>query len=215
MTCPTWMEICNEVTATLASFQCNPYDSVVGPYELLRELRESGLAPPEAVAEADSDGASSPDASEDDGIPEEVRRGRTQKQLMLVLKQQFAEDLTLSRQFNAKTDWKWLNQLLAVTRLKELTVAKVVVKGRKGGAGYDLSELLATFYGKQIVAGLKDGKGKPYKGSRRRIVDKSEFETIKAAFAKIKLTLPEAIEPTKTELFFAPPKDADAEQEQP
>jgi hypothetical protein len=69
-----------------------------------------------------------------------------------------------------------------------------VRKSRKGKMGFDLSELQATFYGRQILAGLQL--------STRRVVDKAEFETVKAAFAAIKLTLPESIEPTRTERYF-------------
>ncbi len=72
---------------------------------------------------------------------------------------------------------------------------RIVRRGGRSGARYDISELAATFYGRKILAGLKFTK-------RRRVLDAKEFEELKVACARIKLTLPETIELTTTEKFF-------------
>jgi hypothetical protein len=135
----------------------------------------------------------------DAGVEPQLMQARVQKSLLALSKQKLVEDLSLADLFKKETGWKWLNQLLAATRLKQLTLVKIVRKSRKGKMGFDLSELQKTYYGKQILAGLQLGT--------RKVVDKTEFETVKAACAAIKLTLPETIEPTRTERFFV---DADA-----
>ena len=136
----------------------------------------------------------------EEGKDPQLMQARVQKSLLALAKQKLVEDLSRADLFKKETGWKWLNQLLAATRLKQLTLVKIVRKSRKGKMGFDLSELQKTYYGKQILAGLNLGT--------RRVVDKTEFETVKAACAAIKLTLPETIEPTRTERYFV---DAAAE----
>lgn len=130
----------------------------------------------------------------EDAVDPQLMQARVQKSLLALAKQKLVEDLARADLFKKDVGWKWLQQLLAATRLKQLTLVKIVRKSRKGKMGFDLSELQATFYGRQILAGLQL--------STRRVVDKTEFETVKAAFAAIKLTLPETIEPTRTERYF-------------
>lgn len=130
----------------------------------------------------------------EDAVDPQLMQARVQKSLLALSKQKLVEDPARADLFKGDVGWKWLQQLLAATRLKQLTLVKIVRKSRKGKMGFDLSELRATFYGRKILAGLQL--------STRRVVDKAEFETVKAAFAAIKLTLPETIEPTRTERYF-------------
>ncbi len=127
---------------------------------------------------------------------EAVLDARIQKALLTVIKERLDAEPELNRRFKQATDWKILNQLLTMARVKELTRAKIVKKGRSSGVGYDVDELSRTFYGRQILDGLGFTK-------RRKILDQEEFDKVKTEFQKIKLTLPEAVEPTTTEKYFA------------
>jgi hypothetical protein len=122
---------------------------------------------------------------------------KIQKSLLNLVKERFEANPQSNQRFKASTDWKFLNQLLTVARVKELTRVKIVKKGRSaGGAGFDVDELSRTYYGRQILGGLGFTK-------RRKVLDKNEFDQVKAEFQKIKLALPEAVEPTTTEKYFA------------
>jgi hypothetical protein len=122
---------------------------------------------------------------------------RIQKGLLTLVKERLDAHPEWNQRFKATTDWKILNQLLTVARLKELTRVRIIKKGRTaGGAGFDVDELSRTFYGRQVLDGLGFTK-------RRKILDRAEFDKVKDEFQKIKLTLPEAVEPTTTEKYFA------------
>jgi hypothetical protein len=128
---------------------------------------------------------------------EPVLDARIQKALLTLVKERLDARPEANQRFKAATDWKVLNQLLTIARVKELTRAHIVKKGRSaGGAGFDVDELSRTFYGRQVLDGLGFTK-------RRRILDKTEFEQVRAEFQKINLVLPEAVEPTTTEKYFA------------
>ncbi len=134
---------------------------------------------------------------EPDEDEEAVLDARIQKALLTLVKEKLDADPELNRRFKAMTDWKVLNQLLTLARVKELTRVRIVKKGRSsGGAGFDVDELSRTFYGRQILDSLGFTK-------RRKILDKAEFDKVKDEFQKIKLALPEAVEPTTTEAYFA------------
>lgn len=132
----------------------------------------------------------------EEGLAEAMVDARVQRALLGAVKAKLDADPTLNRSFSRSTGWKILDQLLAAARLKELTHVKIVKRGGSGGVRYDVGELADSFYGAEIMKGLGFG-------TRRRVLDKKEFEKVEAEFAKIKLTLPEAIEPTTTEKFFA------------
>ena len=122
---------------------------------------------------------------------------RIQKVLFTLVKERLDAKPDLNQKFKATTDWKLLNQILTMARVKELTSVKIVKKGRSaGGAGFDVDDLSSTYYGRQVLGGLGFTK-------RRKVLDKNEFDQVKAEFAKIKLALPEAVEPTTTEKYFA------------
>jgi hypothetical protein len=122
---------------------------------------------------------------------------RIQKSLLNLVKEKLDANPQANRRFKPATDWKMLNQLLTMARVKELTRVKIVKKGRSaGGAGFDVDELSRTYYGRQILDGLGFTK-------RRKVLDRAEFDQVKAEFQKIKLNLPEAVEPTTTEKYFA------------
>jgi len=122
---------------------------------------------------------------------------RVQKALLTMVKERLDAKPELNQRFKATTDWKILNQILTLARVKELTRVKIVKKGRSaGGAGFDVDELSRTYYGRQILDGLGFTK-------RRKVLNLTEFDQVKAEFAKIKLAMPEAVEPTTTEKYFA------------
>ncbi len=121
---------------------------------------------------------------------------RLQKGLLLLVKSKLDKDIALNQEFKDKTDWNWLNRLLTAARLKELASVKITVKGRRAGMGYEIVELVRSYYGRSILKSLN------FNVSRRKVVTKEEFKTIQEACAKIKLKLPEVIQPTTTELFF-------------
>jgi len=137
------------------------------------------------------------DAVVEQGEDEEaVLDARIQKSLLTLVKDRLDQKPELNQRFKANSDWKVLNQLLTLARVKELTRTRIVKKGRAAGVGYDVDELSRTYYGRQVLDGLGFTK-------RRKILDQSEFDKLKTEFQKIKLTLPEAVEPTTTEKYFA------------
>jgi hypothetical protein len=121
---------------------------------------------------------------------------RIQKVLLTIVKERLDSKPEENQRFKPTTDWKILNQLLTIARLKELSRVKIVKKGTSSGAGFYVDELAKTHYGRQVLSSLGFGKTK-------RKLDKDEYEKLKAEFAKIKLALPEAVEPTTTEKYFA------------
>lgn len=128
---------------------------------------------------------------------EAVLDARVQKAMLVLVKEKLDAKPEQNQRFVATTEWKVLNQLLTVARVKELTGVRIVKKGRtSGGAGYDVDELARTYYGRQVLDALGFSK-------QRRVLNKKEFDKVKAEFEKIKLALPEAVEPTKTEKYFA------------
>ena len=82
-----------------------------------------------------------------------------------------------------------------IVRLKELAAVKIVKKGGGAGLRYDITGLAATFYGKKILKSLGF--------VRRRVVKVDELEQLRTVCQKFKLDLPEAVEPTTTEKYFA------------
>lgn len=132
----------------------------------------------------------------DDADADPVWDVRIQKALFTMVKDRLDANPELNQGFKASTDWKLLNQILTAARVKELTRVRIVKKGRtSGGAGFDVDELSRTYYGRQILGGLGFTK-------RRKVLDRTEFDQLKAEFAKIKLAIPEAVEPTTTEKYF-------------
>lgn len=127
--------------------------------------------------------------------PEAVIDARVQKAILTEVKAKLDADPAWNQDFVAAPEWKILHQLLTAARLRELTRVKIVKRGRTSGVGFQVTELAATFYGRQILDGLGYGK-------RRSVLDRDEFARVTAEFQKIKLTLPEAVEPTFTERFF-------------
>ena len=121
---------------------------------------------------------------------------QVEKALLVLFKRQLTKDPNWNQRFRRQTGWAVLDQLLTVVRLQELAAAKITKKGGRGaGLRYDIGELMNTYYGKSILEGLGL--------KRRRVATSEELDTIRAALKKIKLELPEVIEPTTTERFFA------------
>lgn len=135
--------------------------------------------------------------------PEKVVDARAQKALLLLMKARLDADPTFNRNFVAQTRWKWLNQLLTVARVKELSQVKIIRKGGSTGLRYEIGDLVASFYGKQILKKLG------YNVERRHIAKPDELKAVKEALSKIKLTLPEVVERTITEQFFDPEETED------
>ncbi|HZZ80094.1 MAG TPA: hypothetical protein VFE62_16390, partial [Gemmataceae bacterium] len=126
-----------------------------------------------------------------------VLDARIQKALFTLVKERLDANPEQNQRFKETADIKLLQQLLTLARVKELTRVRIVKKGRSaGGAGFDVDELSRTFYGRRVLDGLGFTK-------RRKILDRDEFDKVKDEFQKIKLALPEAVEPTTTEKYFA------------
>jgi hypothetical protein len=121
--------------------------------------------------------------------------GLIQKAAVVLVKKKLDENPALNQQFAAQVKNPLLQQLLTAARIKELSRARIVKKGGRKKLAYDVTDLRATFYGKQLLktAGL---------GDRQRVLDKDELEKLNETCAKVKLVLPETVEPTATERFF-------------
>src|SRR4051812_18765984 len=92
------------------------------------------------LARADLDACVEPGEEED-----AILDARIQKALLTLVKDRLDANPELNRRFKATTDWKILNQLLTLARVKELTRVRIVKKGRSaGGAGFDVDELSRT-----------------------------------------------------------------------
>jgi len=135
----------------------------------------------------------------DKAVPEEapspeILDGLVQKALVVLLKQKLDADPSINQQFIAATKVQLWNQLLTAARIKELARAKIVKKGGRKQLRYDVADLAKTFFGKALLGEAKL--------ARQKVLDKDELERLQAACAKVKLTLPETVEPTVTEMFF-------------
>ena len=135
----------------------------------------------------------------DKAVPEkaasaDVLDGQIQKALVLLIKARLDADPSANQRFVAVTKVPLWNQLLTAARVKELARSRIVKKGGRKQLRYDVGDLAKTFFGKALLAesGL----------ARQTVLDKDELDKLNAACAKIKLTLPETIEPTTTEVFF-------------
>jgi hypothetical protein len=124
----------------------------------------------------------------------EVLDGLVQKALVLLLKQKLDADPSLNQRFKATTRVPLWNQVLTGARVKELARARIVKKGGRKQLRYDVADLAKTYFGREFlkVAGL----------ARQKVLDKGELEKLQATCARVKLTLPETVEPTTTEMFF-------------
>jgi hypothetical protein len=131
---------------------------------------------------------------------DEIFDGLTQKALAGLLKQKLDAEPALNQRFKATTPVALWNQLLMGARVKELARAKIVKKGGRKQLRYDVADLAKTFFGKVLLsdAGLQ----------RQKVLDKEELAKLQKSCAKVKLTLPESVEPTTTERFFDPKDEA-------
>lgn len=134
-----------------------------------------------------------PEASVE-GAAGDVVDGTLQKAVLVLLKQRLDADPSFNQRFLPQVKNPLLQQLLTAARIKELAKARIVKKGGAKKLRYDVSDLAATFYGKQLIksAGLE----------RQKVLDKDELAKLNEACAKVKLVLPESVEPTTTERFF-------------
>jgi hypothetical protein len=130
----------------------------------------------------------------EDAPSPEILDGQVQKALVLLLKQKLDADPGLNQRFKANTTVPLWNQLLAAARVKELARAKIVKLGGRKQLRYDVADLVKTFFGKVLLAdaGL----------ARQKVLDKDELEKLEQSCAKVKLVLPQTVEPTTTEMFF-------------
>lgn len=128
-------------------------------------------------------------------VPEAVATGRAQKVVLGLLRARLETEPSLAHRFVAQPGWPWLAKLVAAIRLKELASAKIVQRGARARASFDVSGLARTYHGKALLKSLGF--------DRRKILEKDELAKLEDACAKIKLTLPRVVEPTTTERFFA------------
>ena len=135
------------------------------------------------------------DEGKKDKVDPELFGPKIEKEILQKLKIYLQANPERNSNFKEKTDWKVLNQLLTVVRLKELSRVKIIKRGGRGkGLNYDASDLAKTFFGRKILKG--QGLG------RRRILKADELDKVKQDCARLKLELPEIVEPTTTEKFF-------------
>lgn len=147
-----------------------------------------------------------PELGDIEGVELKLLEVRFEKLLLTRIKKALEISVSFNSQFKEITGWAILDQMLTITRLKEIAAVKIVKKGGRGaGLRYDITSLLHSYFGKKILHGLGM--------QRRRVATKDELDSIRTACAKIKLTLPEVIEPTTTEQFFAA-KDVDTDKEE-
>ena len=129
----------------------------------------------------------------DKAVPEKADEldDQIQKALALLIKAKLDADPSMNQRFVATTNVPRWNQLLLAARSKELARSRIVVRGGR----YDVADLAKTFSGRALLSetGLK----------LKTNVDRGELDMLAAACAKLELTLPETIEPTTTEVFFA------------
>ena len=125
-----------------------------------------------------------------------LAEARAQKAAMTCVRNVLQQDVSNNQRFPEKTEIGWLDKILTAARLQELAKVRIVKAGKASGLKYEVGHLASTFYGRKILDGLGFGK-------RRTSLNKDEFARVVEACARIKLTLPETVEPTTTERFFA------------
>ncbi|MFX1286444.1 MAG: hypothetical protein ACFFB5_22605 [Promethearchaeota archaeon] len=121
---------------------------------------------------------------------------KIQRIILQFLNEKLEENPSFNQKFSTQTSWPILNKLLTLARLKELSNIKIVKKGSRSGVRYYITEMMDTYYGKQILMHLDFSK-------QRKVASQGEFNKIIQECQKIKLELPEVIEPTRTEHFFS------------
>lgn len=131
-----------------------------------------------------------------EGLDPKLVEARAQKAALVWLKGRLDAEPGLNQRFGDKTGIGWLDKLLTVARLKELARVKIVKAGKSGGLRYDIGGLGSTWYGRRILDGLGFSR-------RRTSATREEFAQIEGACARIKLKLPQTVQPTTTERYFA------------
>ena len=102
-------------------------------------------------------------------VDPELYGPKIEKEILQKLKTYLQANPNRNQAFKEKTDWKVLNQLLTVVRLKELSGVRIIKRGGRGkGLNYDASDLAKTFFGSKILKG--QGLG------RRRILKADELD---------------------------------------
>lgn len=166
-----WQSASYKVWYELHGFVTDRHDQVVTQHEL-----RAGMGPAEDV-------------------PEAVATGRAQKIVLGLLRARLEAEPAIAHQFVAQPGWPWLAKLIAAIRLRELASAKIVQRGARARASFDVSGLARTYHGKALLRSLGF--------ERRKVLEKDELAKLEDACAKIKLTLPRVVEPTTTERFFS------------
>ena len=170
-----WPELIDEQDRIVRQHLLKPRGKFLDTAEIVRTLGKLDRSTPVAILEA-----------------------RAQKAYVLAVKNHLESEPEQNQKFVDKITLGWLAKLVAATRLRELARVKIIKRGGSGGARYDISDLSATYYGRKILDGLSHDR-------RRRSLTPEEFTELEKGCAKIKLKLPESVEPTTTELFFDAP----------
>jgi hypothetical protein len=129
------------------------------------------------------------------GLEPAVVRARVDRAALGLVREALIADPSHNGAYPDKTGIAWLDKLLAAARVRELSQVKIVKAQRSGSLRYDIGELNRTFHGRRICESVGLSK-------RRSVADRDEYAAIQAVCARIKLKLPEAVEPTTTERFF-------------
>ncbi|NMC04159.1 MAG: hypothetical protein GYA24_03050 [Candidatus Lokiarchaeota archaeon] len=97
--------------------------------------------------------------------------------------------------------WQVLAKDVHALRMAELKSAKVVRRLKR----IDVSELRTTFYGDRILKSLNLG--------RRSMLKQTEYQELVGALRRLNFEVPEIVEPTRTEQFFAEEGQAGGDHE--
>lgn len=129
------------------------------------------------------------------GLPPQRVEALAEKTVLQAIRVKLDADPSFNHQLVEQVPHPALAQIVKLVRVRELTAARLVKRGGSGGLRYDITSLARTFYGGQILASIGL--------NRRRVVKADELRQIQAICDTFKLKLPEAVEPTMTDKYFA------------
>jgi len=171
------------------SFTSYPGEEVMqfSPEEMLEGMREEYLEVQDLISTAKEPPAE---------LTAEAFALQVEKSIVQQVQRKLESHAYYLHVFEDVVSWKPIARSIAVARLKELSEVRITRTGGRGrGIRYNITELANAHFGKKILKGLNF--------TRRRSLTTEELDQVKAACAKLKLTLPETIEPTTTEQYFA------------
>ena len=125
-------------------------------------------------------------------LDERILDAKLEQIYLSSLSKKLKDNFKLNQLFIQSVDHPLIKQILTNARLEELKSVKIVRKGKS----YYINELVNSFYGKVIISGIDSIS------PNRKSLNRNEYDLVKTQCLRIKLELPEEIEPTNTEKFF-------------